>query len=186
MSKQISLGVETLQRDAAALFSFVDSICVHCYQNSESPAYLKPSIDFFKYIRELGDATKAYLNIFPANAPSHPRLYQGYRQKLESIRSGWFVFHQLIKPAVDADTLNIPYTLIEALTRRLNDVRGFEKTKFAIFHFDELNYFEVEVSTISWITNKLKAVIPDPPQFPENLGLIGIPYSQSTDLLPEN
>jgi len=58
MSQQMQLDVETLQRDAAALFSFVDSICIHCYQDSESPAYLNPSIEFFKYIRELGDATK--------------------------------------------------------------------------------------------------------------------------------
>lgn len=182
MPKQTSLGVETLQRDAAALFSFVDSICAHCYQNTESPAYLEPSVRFFTYIQGLGDATKAYLNIFPANAPRNEGLYQDYRQKLEIIRLGWFFLHEFIKPAVDADTLNIPYTLVDALTRRLNLVHGFEKTTFAIFHSDALNYFEVQLSAISLITGKFGAVIPDPPLFPEGLGLIGIPYSQSSSL----
>src|SRR5229473_1588125 len=112
MPKQTALGVETLQRDAAALFSFVDSICLHSYQDSESPAYLKPSVEFFDFIRELADATKAYLNAFPGNAPRDPRLYQDYRQKLETIRSSWFEFHLLIKSAVEADTLNVPYTLV--------------------------------------------------------------------------
>jgi len=181
-SNRTQLGIETLQRDAAALFSFVDSIGLHCYQDSESPTYLAPSVDFFKYVRELGEATKAYLNVFPSQAPGDRRLYQDYRQKLETIRSSWFELHQLIKPAADADTLNIPYTLVEALTRRLNWVQRFETTKFAILHFDELNYFEVPVSDIREATNRLRSIIPDAPAFRENLGLIGIPYSQSSSL----
>ena len=182
MPKQTALGVETLQRDAAALFSFVDSIFLHCYQDSESAAYLEPSLRFFRFIRDLADATKAYLNAFPANPPRDQRLYQDYRQKLETIRSGWFEFHLLIKSAVDADTLNVPYTLVEALTRRLNSIRRFEKTKFAIFHFDELNYLEIPVSEIKKTTDRLKRIIPDRPSFPADLGLIGIPYSQSSSL----
>src|SRR5216683_4561174 len=182
MSTEMQLGVETLQRDAAALFSFVDSICLHCSGNWDSPAYLEPSIQFFNYIRELGDATKAYLNTFPSKAPKDNRLYQNYRQKLETIRSGWFDLHQLIKPAVDADTLNAPYTLIEALTRRLNRIHGFERTTFAIFHFAELNYLEVPISAIKRTTEGLNRVIPEPPLFPPYLGLIGIPYSQSSSL----
>jgi hypothetical protein len=182
MAAKTQLGAETLQRDASALFSFIDSICQHCYLDSDSPAYLRPSVEFFDYIRELGDATKAYLNVFPAKAPTDKRLYQDYRQKLETIRSGWFDFHQLIKPAVDADTLNVPYTLIEALTKRLNCVPSFEQTRFALFHFDELNYLEVPISAITETTERLKKVIPDPPVFPPHLGLIGIPYSQSSSL----
>jgi hypothetical protein len=46
MPTKTQLGAETLQRDASALFSFVDSICQQCDQDIESPAYLKSSIDF--------------------------------------------------------------------------------------------------------------------------------------------
>jgi len=115
MPNQAQLGVETLKIDAAALFLFVDSVCQFCI-DSDSPAYLKPSEDFFKYIRDLGDATKAYLNTFSEKAPKDLRLYQDYRQKLETIRSCWFEFHQFLKPAIDADTLSMPYPLVEALT----------------------------------------------------------------------
>lgn len=182
MAEQNQLGVEALQRDASALFSFVDSVCAYCSGIYDSPAYLAPSLEFFKYIQELGVATKAYLNIFPAKAPANKLLYHPYRQKLEAIRYGWFDFHRLIKPAVDADTLSIPYTLIEALTKRLNGIAGFEDTAFAIFHFSLLNYLEVPIAQISNITEQLKRVIPDAPGFPPNLGLIGIPYSQSSSL----
>jgi hypothetical protein len=126
MSSQAQLGVETLRKDAAALFSFVDSICQYCVDR-ESPAYLSPSKEFFRYIRDLGDTTKAYLNVFSEKAPKDPRLYQGYRQKLETIRFAWFEFHQFIKPAIDADTLSMPYPLVEALTRRFNRIKQLEK-----------------------------------------------------------
>lgn len=88
MPTKMQLGAETLERDASALFSFIDSICQQCNLDSESPEYLKSSVDFLEYIRELGEATKAYLNVFPANAPHDKRLYQDYRQKLEPYGRG--------------------------------------------------------------------------------------------------
>ncbi len=181
MPNQAQLGVETLKRDAAALFSFVDSVCQFCVDH-DSPAYLSPSKEFFKYIRDLGDATKAYLNIFSEKAPKDSRLYQDYRQKLETIRSGWFEFHQFIKPAIDADTLSMPYPLVEALTRRLNQIKQLEKTKFILFHLDEVNYLQVRVSGLTRTADRLANIIPDARGFPPELGMIGIPYSQSSPL----
>ncbi|SRR6266581_2789024 len=176
------LGVETLQRDAAGLFSFVDSVCKPCYEEARSAQYLEPSKDFFSYVRELGDCTKAYLNRFAADAPSDKRLYYYYRQKLETIRSVWVELHRFVKSAVDADTLSIPYTLVEALTKRLNLLPGFRKTRFAILQFDELNYLQVRVSELKQTADRLKSVIPDVNPFPEDLGLIGIPYSQPASI----
>jgi hypothetical protein len=147
-----------------------------------SPAYLKPSKKFFEGIRQLGNATKAYLNQFSAKAPKDSRLYQHYRQKLETIRSGWFEFHQFIKPAIDADTLNMPYPLVEALTRRLNGIDGVDKTTFVLFHFHEVNYLQVRVSEIKRTADRLTSIIPDSPPFESDLGMIGIPYSQSSPL----
>jgi hypothetical protein len=169
MPNQAQLGVETLKRDAAALFSFVDSICQFCVDH-DSPAYLEPSQKFFEYIRDLGDATKAYLNTFSEKAPKDPRLYQDYRQKLETIRSGWFEFHQFIKPAIDADTLSMPYPLVEALTRRLNQIKQLEKAKFILFHLDEVNYLQVRVSGLTRTADRLASIIPDARVFPPELG----------------
>jgi hypothetical protein len=174
--------VRMLERDAAALFSFVDSVCEVVPERRKSTQYLNPSEIFFSYIRQLADTTKAYLDTFPGTAPKDPRLFQSFRQKLETIRLSWFEFHQFIKAAADADTLSIPHSLVETLTKRLNLVRGFAKTRFAIFHSDELNYFQVRVSAMKETADKLKSIIPNQPPFPENLGLIGIPYSQSSSL----
>jgi hypothetical protein len=178
----LQVGSETLLRDATALFSFVDSICSHCDEEGRSAQYLRPSTDFFAYIHELGDGTKAYLNSFSAKAPRDKRLYQHYRQKLETVRYGWFELHELIKAAIDADTLNIPYPLVDSLSRRFCQIRGFEGTRFAIFHFDELNYLQMPISDLKNITERLENIIPDPPAFPPDLGLIGIPYSQSSSI----
>ncbi|HVP54782.1 MAG TPA: hypothetical protein VMU45_07285 [Candidatus Eisenbacteria bacterium] len=182
MPDRTKLGVETLERDASALFSFVDSVCQFSLADSESPAYPEPSKRFFEYIKQLGDATKEYLSGFAAKRPSKPELYQYYRQRLETIRLGWFEFHLHVKAAADADTLNVPYALVEALTTRLRSVSGFDKTTFAIFHIDELNYWEIPSSAIKETTDKFKRYIPQPPRFPANTGMIGIPYSQSSSL----
>ena len=178
----MKLGAVALERDAAALFSFVDSISHYCSNESESPSYPEPSKKFFRYIQDLGDATKEYLSTFPAKKPDDPKLYQYYRQRLETIRLGWFEFHPWIKAAADADTLNVPYALVAALTQRLNRIYGFEKTQFAIFHIDELNYWEIPLSNITKTTDKFRRYIPDFPSFSPDLGLIGIPYSQSSSL----
>jgi hypothetical protein len=182
MPRTTPLDPEALLIDAAALFSFIDSICLHCRHDGQSPAYLSASEMFFDYTWTLADATKAYLNVFPEMAPRDQRLYAGHRQKLETIRLAWFELHSRIQAATDADTLNFPYTLVEALTRRLNRVDGLENTQFAILHFDELNYFEVPVSDMQRTATGLSSIIPDCPEFPPNLGLIGIPYSQASSL----
>lgn len=142
------LRAETLRRDATALYSFIDSVCVYSREGGRATQYLKPSLEFFSYVRDLGDCTKAYLNTFAVNAPGDIRLYQDYRQKLETVRLGWAWLHQLIKAAIDSDTLSIPYTLVETLTRRLREIRGFEDARFAIFHFDEVNYLQLPISAI--------------------------------------
>ena len=176
------LGKETLRNDAAALFSFVDSVCEQCDERVDSQAYPEASRDFFKYIHELGKATKAFLNVFPEKKPADVRLYRFHRNKLETIRWGWFQFHEFIKPAVDADTLHIPYSLINALTRRFSEIQGFGDTTFAVFHFNQLNYWQVRITELREAAEKLAGNIPNAPPFPSDHGLIGIPYSQASSI----
>jgi hypothetical protein len=86
MPNRVQLGVETLRADAAALFSFVDSICQFSVDR-DSPAYLDPSKEFFKYVRDLGDATKAYLNVFSEKAPRDPSSRRFVLRGLSSTNS---------------------------------------------------------------------------------------------------
>src|SRR2546421_153378 len=132
-----------MQHDAASLFSFVDRIASLCKERKGSPSYLNDSLKFFECIGALGDATKSYLSSFSQKIPQNKALVTAHRQRLLNLRINWAELHQFIKPAIDADTLNLPSSLLQAFVLRFNEMAGFEKTSFAVFHVHELNYFMV-------------------------------------------
>lgn len=133
---------------------------------------------FFEYVKQLGARTKEYLEQFPTKLPIHPPFVKVYRQKLTIIRDCWSELHRYVKPAVDADTLNVPFALMEVFNRRLNELPRFNKVTFTVFHLQQLNYVQVKASWIRDLTEKLVSHIPNAQAFPGDLGLIGIPYSQ--------
>jgi hypothetical protein len=171
---------EALRHDAAALYHFVDSICARCDERRASPAYLGPSRKFFRYIRELGQATKVYTNDFVNSVPKDPRLYKVYREKLHLLASSWTALHRYVKAALDADTPSIPSPLVDSFLRRFTSIPRFKDAAFTVFHLHELNYLQVRAGFVRALAKKLRSIIPGAPEFPSNLGMIGIPYSQSS------
>lgn len=169
----------TVTHDAAALYRFVVSVA-KLAEESSSSVYVKASDEFFQYIRELGERTKDYLCQFPKNLPANDVLRTMYRQKLKVLRDAWRELHAFLKPATDADTLNTPFSLLGALYDKFHRIAGFDKIEFTVFHLDEVNYLQVMASWFSQLTQKLSYQIPGAPSFPRHLGLIGIPYSQSS------
>jgi hypothetical protein len=179
--------VDEIRTDATSLYRFVDAVC----RVAENPpsAYMTASERFFTYIKDLGAKTKAYLEQFPTKLPTHPPLVKVYRQKLTILRDCWAELHRFVKPAVDADTLNVPFALMEVFYGRLNELPQFKDVTFTVFHLQELNYVQVRASWIRELTAKLVSHIPGAEPFPVDLGLIGIPYSQrssafSNSLIP--
>jgi hypothetical protein len=85
----------------------------------------------------------------------------------------------LVKPATDADTLHYPTSLVRALAGRVNGLCGLENVDFAVFHTQELNYLHLNTDGVRGLAKKWSALIPNAPSFPRDLGLVGIPYSQS-------
>jgi hypothetical protein len=170
--------VDEIRTDATSLYRFVDAVCAL----AEHPpsAYMVASERFFKYIRELGAQTKSYLEQFPTRLPAHPPLVKVYRQKLTILRDCWSELHRYVKPAVDADTLNVPFALLEVFYGRLNELPRFSDVTFTVFHLQQLNYVQVRASWIRELTGKMVSHIPGVKPFPGDLGLIGIPYSQRT------
>jgi hypothetical protein len=168
--------VEEIRTDATSLYRFVDAVC----GAAETPpsAYMAASQLFFDYIKQLGARTKDYLELFPTKLPTHPPFVKIYRQKLTIIRDCWSELHHYVKPAVDADTLNVPFALMEVFNRRLNELPRFNSVTFTVFHLQQLNYVQVKASWIRDLTAKLVSLIPGAQPFPVDLGLIGIPYSQ--------
>lgn len=174
------LDVESVTHDAAALYSFVDSISALADQAS-SFVYVKASQEFFSYVSQLATSTKTYLIDFPKHLPvSSDTLKTMYRQKLTDIRVCWSAVHHFVKAARDADTLNTPFSLLLAYYERFQNIAGFKDVTFAVFHLDEVNYLQIKSSWITELAAQLQAIIPNAPPFPANLGLIGIPYSQSS------
>lgn len=169
----------TVAHDAAALYRFVDSVAKLAEQSSSS-VYVNASDEFFKYIRELGKKTKEYLCTFPNALPANDRLRIMYRQKLTVMWDAWRELHAFLKPATDADTLNTPFSLLEALYQKFHRIKGFENVEFTVFHLNEVNYLQVMASWFRELTQRLASGIPGAPSFPSDLGLIGIPYSQSS------
>jgi hypothetical protein len=173
------IDVRSVTQDATALYGFVESVSAFA-ELRPSPVYNKASTDFFDYIRELGKETKAYLADFAGSLPSHDLLRLMYRQKLTSLRSGWSELHRFVQPAAEADTLNTPFSLLQSFYRKLHRIPGFENVAFAVFHLDEVNYWQIRASWFRELAAKLGSQIPNAPAFPSDLGLIGIPYSQSS------
>jgi hypothetical protein len=168
--------VEEIRTDATSLYRFVDAVC----GAAETPpsAYMPASQLFFDYIKQLGARTKEYLEQFPTKLPTYAPLVKVYRQKLTIIRDCWSELHRYVKPAIDADTLNVPFALMEVFNTRLAELPEFNSVTFTVFHLQQLNYVQVKASWIRELTAKLVSHIPGATPFPANLGLIGIPYSQ--------
>jgi hypothetical protein len=173
--------VDDARHDTASLHRFVSSIYKNCDPREGGKSYLPSSDEFFKYIRALGNRTLEFLETFSASITASPS-YNFHRQKLWTLRTSWFELHQYIKPAADAHTLSLPGPLIEGLLARFHELADFADTSFAVFHIDELNYLQVIASGIRGIAADMAAIIPNAPTFPEKLGLIGIPYSQSSSV----
>src|SRR6266478_8758632 len=165
--------------DSAALYRFIESIEVFCDVRRGFPAYLEASREFLVFVGQLAASTKKYLTDFPSKLPTDALRYASFRQELKTLRYAWFEIHRRIKPIADADTLHVPTPLISSLERRLRKVPPFQNTRFAVLHTERLNYLQVVASGIRDTTSRISTLVGSTSLPPQDLGLIGIPYSQA-------
>jgi hypothetical protein len=172
-----------LVREASALYGFVDSVSAQCGRVPQSVAFTESSARFFQHIDQLAAATKRHLAVFPAKSvetATEDEFHQT-RDELLTIRRAWQELHQFVKPAVDADTLNQPSALVSAMRNRTQELPGLQNADFAIFHTDSFDYLHVNPTSIRKAAREL-AFIVGAQEFPEGLGLIGIPSTQGGSL----
>jgi hypothetical protein len=115
---------DQLVQDAASLAQFVCSIADLCEERSSASAHLEPSERFFAYIEKVAEATKDYLASFLKAKKSAKELLQ-LRNEIASLRASWRFLHEFVKPALDADTLRLPTSLINALSARFREIPKF-------------------------------------------------------------
>lgn len=171
---------EQVRHDASSLYQFVSSITLHCDSKNPAAAYLSSSERFFKYIIELGHATKTYVKDFPAGRTLAAQFLD-LRDDIATLRGSWQFLHLFVKPALDSDTLHLPTSLIQGLIERFREIPDYADTDFAIYHTDLFNYLNVQLNVFKPIADDTAALVKGP-KFPEKLALIGIPYSQSSSL----
>ncbi len=174
---------EQLGHELAALLALVQSIVAPCELPPGAVAYTAASEQFRNHIIELGKRTGQYLSTFPPEAEHIGEDEEDYGSpagELAEIKSAWKQLHPYIRPAIQADTLHQPTSLVDALTSRFCEIAGFEQATFTIFHVEEFNYLHLYASEIAALTNKLAKLV-GATELPE-FGLIGIPSSQSSAL----
>jgi hypothetical protein len=164
-----------LRHDLTALYAFIDSIVDGVDSRRGSAAYSAAAIDFLKFVSALAAKTKKHLAEWSVTSDED---FEDRRGELGTIRADWRELHRFIKPALDADTLQAPSAVVDGIVRRFRELPGSEETHFALFHTSEFNYVQVRTADLKRIAAKFKKIIPDAPEFPPDLGLIGIPYSQ--------
>ena len=173
---------DELGHELAALLSLVDSIVAPCDLPAGSVAYTSASEDFRSQIIELSHRTKRYLNAFSdnENIDEGEEDFGSAPSELKEIKSVWKELHPYIKPAMQADTLHQPTSLVNALTDRFREIKDFENTTFTIFHAEEFNYLHLYPAEIARVTSRLSRLVAAG-EFPEFV-LIGIPSSQASAL----
>jgi hypothetical protein len=148
------------------------------------PVFTEPSRRFFAYVSTLGIETQRHLEIFPDyHAKStHEAAASSKRQDLVSLKNAWEHLHKYLKPAIDADSLHLPGPLISALQDSVQSVEAWKKYEFVLFHTNKANYFQVPSGMARDVANQIAQLVGGT-NFPPDLGLVGIPYSQASGLL---
>lgn len=166
---------EYLRHDLTALFAFIDSITDGLATKRSVAAYGPAADLFFEFVAKLSETCKRHISAWTV---ADDEEFEDRREELNTLRAAWSELHFLVKPTLDADTLQAPLAVVDGLVRRFQELPGCEKTNFALFHTSEFNYTEVRTASLGSIITKFSSIISKPPPFPPDLGLIGIPYSQ--------
>ena len=163
-----------LRHDLTALYAFIESV-VGGAARRPSAAYGPAANEFFKFVNALATTCRDYIADWKVADADE---FEHKRPELEEIRGHWRELHKLIKPAFDADTLQVPSAVVDGIARRFRELPDCEKTEFALFHTAEFNYMHVHTAALRGTAKSFRAIVPNAPKFPDDLGLIGMPYSQ--------
>jgi hypothetical protein len=164
-----------LRHDLTALYSFIESIVEGVTSQRSSAAYSPAAVHFLDYVSCLAASSKKHLSSWSV---ANDEEFEDRREELGTLRAAWRELHKLIKPSLDADTLQVPLAVVDGIVRRFQEIPGYDETEFVLFHTAEFNYVQIRTADLRSLSSKIRSLIPNSPEFPPNLGLIGMPYSQ--------
>ena len=167
---------DVMRHDLTALHAFIESIVEGIADRRSSAVYSSAATRFFEeFVCPLAKCCEEYIEGW---AVKDYEDFEDRRGELEEMRAHWRELHTLVKPALDADTLQVPSAVVGGIIRRFKELPGCSEAEFALFHTSEFNYIQVQTADLKELAGKFRAIVPNAPAFPNNLGLIGMPYSQ--------
>ena len=175
------LDQSAVVQEASQIHGFIESVIHLCSDLREDyPVFSNASLSFFRYVLKLGQSTQTYLEGFPAFylKSDDDRAARSKLQKLYSLKTSWEALHAYVKPALDADSLHLPSSLVTAFEDIVNRILDWENYKFVLFHTAEANYLQIPSGMARDVANEIADSVGFE-RFDPNLGLVGIPYSQS-------
>jgi hypothetical protein len=177
----VILDPSVVRQDAADLHRFIEQLVRMCADRRDDyPVFANPSVAFFSHVSKLGIETQKYLEQFPQyySKSADERAANSKRLKLVSLKSAWEALHTYIRPALDADSLHLPMSLITAFQDEVQKVEEWQRYQFVLFHTTEVNYLQIPSDMARSVANNIAESVGGQ-TFDPDLGLVGIPYSQS-------
>jgi hypothetical protein len=171
--------LQAVQHDTAACYRFVKATAAACELSSGFPSYSDPTRKLLKYIKDLSEKSLDFLAGFQPADADDPAAFRNRRELLWLIRGTWTKLHKYVKPAVDADTQNVPTELVRVMTQRVRLIPDCELLDFAVIHTDQLNYFQFPSGELETDASALADSLKIDLEFPAHLGIIATPHSQS-------
>ena len=116
---------DSLIHEATSLFRLVDSIDQFVAERENLFAYTEASQTFFLDVHARAHATKQSVSDLIQRLLETPEhIEQHHQMELLIEKDRWRTLHTYIKPATDADTLNLPTPLIQMATTDLRRIPG--------------------------------------------------------------
>ena len=145
--------------------------------------YLDETEHFLEYIKK---SLKAIDNFVRQTIKKEmaPPLAKVRLKGFDLIREGLSWIYILVKEAIDADTLSIPYSLTVFLNHTATKVQKRGKVSLVVLGSSDLMYYKYNLKHLRNLTQCLNStVIKNYPVLPPEIGILKFPYCAAQELL---
>lgn len=163
---------------AYKLVSSLKSIITVCRANNSYP---KQSDNFLLFCSYTADETLNFIEQRLVVFDGSEKQYTLLVSQLDSIVQAWRVLHAFIKPTLDADTLKIPYSLVQFLSIHIGSLDVVKGANIVVNLIPNLNYNQNRHTTLNSTMRFLKIGLGHNYTEPR-YGFLGLPCSQSKSL----
>lgn len=168
-------------RKCTAAHKLVSSYQATIRAGRADSSYPEWSDHFLTFCEQTADKTLKFLGRQFEKYSEGTISEEDFSSLLSTIMQSWELLHAFMKPVLDADTLKVPYPLVDFITHHvgcLNIVRG---VKFIVETSSGLTYYHREHSSLQPTMSELRLLV-NAPEVEPLLGFLGLPCSQNKSL----